>query len=56
MINPNEQEDNKRRKLDVLAEIMEKHPELFYDTSELSSIDNNEVTQKTIEEWLEVLR
>lgn len=40
---------------DMLIAMMEEHPELFYDTSELDGIDNavenDSVTQKTIKEW-----
>lgn len=40
---------------DIFIELMEEHPELFYDTSELDGLDNGGVndgiTQKTIEEW-----
>ena len=52
-MNPTEQENNDRKKLEVLARIMEKHPKLLYDISELDGIDNNDVTQKTLEEWLD---
>ena len=34
---------------------MEEHPELFYDTSELDGLEDNEVTQKTLNEWIEEL-
>ena len=54
-MNPTEQDNNDRKKLEVLARIMEEHPELLYDISELDGIDNNDVTQKTLEEWLDEL-
>ena len=40
---------------DILIELMEEHPELFYDTSELDGLQGNEVTQKTLNEWIEEL-
>lgn len=41
--------------LDIFIELMEEHPELFYDTSELDGLEDNEVTQKTLNEWIEEL-
>ena len=38
---------------DIFIELMEEHPELFYDTSELDGLEDNEVTQKTLNEWIE---
>lgn len=40
---------------DIFIELMEEHPELFYDTSELDGLEDNEVTQKTLNEWIEEL-
>lgn len=40
---------------DILIAMMEEHPELFYDTSELGGLEDNEVTQKTPNEWIEEL-
>ncbi len=40
---------------DILIAMMEEHPELFYDTSELEGLEDNEVTQKTLKEWIEEL-
>jgi hypothetical protein len=39
--------------LDNLIAMMEEHPELFYDTSELEGMEDNEVTQKPLNEWIE---
>ena len=36
-------------------EYMEEHPELFYDISELDGLEDNEVTQKPLNEWIEEL-
>ena len=41
--------------LDNLIAMMEEHPELFYDTSELEGMEDNEVTQKPLNEWIEEL-
>lgn len=38
---------------DILIAMMEEHPELFYDTSELDGLEDNEVTQKPLNEWIE---
>jgi hypothetical protein len=40
---------------DIFIELMEEHPELFYATSELDGLEDNEVTQKTLNEWIEEL-
>ena len=40
---------------DILIAMMEEHPELFYDTSELEGMEDNEVTQKPLNEWIEEL-
>ena len=40
---------------DIFSELLEEHPELFYDTSELDGLEDNEVTQKTLNEWIEEL-
>ena len=40
---------------DIFIELMEEHPELFYDTSELDGLEDNEVTRKTLNEWIEEL-
>ena len=39
--------------LDNLIAMMEEHPELFHDTSELEGLEDNEVTQKTLNEWID---
>ena len=41
--------------LDNLIAMMEEYPELFYDTSELEGMEDNEVTQKPLNEWIEEL-
>ena len=40
---------------DIFIELMEEHPELFYDSSELEGMEDNEVTQKPLDEWIEEL-
>ena len=40
---------------DIFIELMEEHPELFYDTSELDGLEDNEMTLKTLIEWIEEL-
>ena len=40
---------------DILIAMMEEHPELFYDTSELDGLEDDEVTQKPLNEWIEEL-
>lgn len=40
---------------DILIAMMEKHPELFYDTSELDGLEDDEVIQKPLDEWIEDL-
>ena len=40
---------------DVLIAMMEEHPELFYDTSELDGLEDDEVIQKPLDEWIEDL-
>ena len=40
---------------DILIAMMEEHPELFYDTSELDGLEDDEVIQKPIDEWIEDL-
>ena len=40
---------------DIFIAMMEEHPELFYDTCELGGMEENEVTQKTLNEWIEEL-
>lgn len=40
---------------DILIAMMEEYPELFYDTSELDGLEDNEVTQKALNEWIEEL-
>ena len=40
---------------DILIGLMEEHPELFYDTSELEGFEDNEVAQKPLNEWIEEL-
>ena len=48
---------NKEESYDVLIELMEENPMMFYDTSELEDLGgdgiNDGVTQKTIQEWEE---
>ena len=48
---------NKAENYDVLIELMEENPMLFYDTSELEDLGgdgiNDGVTQKTTQEWEE---
>lgn len=44
----------KEEKLEKLAAFIEEHPEIFYDTTELDDCED-EVIQKTFEEWLEEL-
>ena len=48
---------NKEENYDILIELMEENPMLFYDTSELEDLGgdgiNDGVTQKTIQEWEE---
>ncbi len=48
---------NKEENYDVLIELMEENPMLFYDTSELEDLGgdgiNDGVTQKTTQEWEE---
>ena len=38
---------------DIFIAMMEEHPELFYDTSELDGLEDDKVTQKTQNEWIE---
>ena len=38
---------------DKFIAMMEEHPELFYDTSELDGLEDDKVTQKTQNEWIE---
>ena len=40
---------------DILIAMMEEHPELFYDTSELDGLEDDEVIQKPLDEWIEDL-
>ena len=40
---------------DILIAMMEEHPELFYDTSELDGLEDDEVIQKPLNEWIEEL-
>ena len=40
---------------DILIAMMEEHPELFYDTSELDGLEDDEVIQKSLDEWIEDL-
>ena len=40
---------------DILIAMMEEHPELFYDTSELDGLEDDEVIQKPLGEWIENL-
>lgn len=40
---------------DILIAMMEEHPELFYDTSELDDLEDDEVIQKPLDEWIEDL-
>ena len=40
---------------DILVAMMEEHPELFYDTSELDGLEDDEVIQKPLDEWIEDL-
>jgi len=50
--------NNKKKEMeerDILIAMMEEHPELFYDTSELEGMEDNEVTQKPLNEWIEEL-
>ena len=48
---------NKEENYDILIELMEENPMLFYDTSELEDLGgdriNDGVTQKTTQEWEE---
>lgn len=39
----------------ILIAMMEEHPELFYDTSELDGLEDDEVIQKPLDEWIEDL-
>lgn len=56
LIAPGESEDEtKEKRLEKFAAIMEEHPEMFYDTTELDDLDGEE-TQKTLEEWLEEIQ
>jgi len=41
---------NKNEQFELFAEMMEANPTLFYDTTELDGMENNEVTQKTLPE------
>ena len=45
---------NEKKKKSFI-EFMEEHPELFYDISELDGSEDNEVTQKPLNEWIEEL-
>lgn len=45
---------NEKKKKSFI-EFMEEHPELFYDISELDGLEDNEVTQKPLNEWIEEL-
>jgi len=50
--------NNKKKEMeerDIFIAMMEEHPELFYDTSELEGMKDNEVTQKPLNEWIEEL-
>ncbi len=40
---------------DILIAMMEEHPELFYDTCELDGLEDDEVIQKPLDEWIEDL-
>lgn len=40
---------------DILIAMMEEHPELFYDTSELDGLEDDEVIHKPLDEWIEDL-
>lgn len=40
---------------DILIAMMEEHPELFYDTSELDGLEDDEMIQKPLDEWIEDL-
>lgn len=40
---------------DILIAMLEEHPELFYDTSELDGLEDDEVIQKPLDEWIEDL-
>ena len=40
---------------DILIAMMEEHPELFYDTSELDGLEDDEVIQKPLDGWIEDL-
>lgn len=40
---------------DILIAMMEEHPELFCDTSELDGLEDDEVIQKPLDEWIEDL-
>ena len=48
---------NKEESYDVLIELMEENPMMFYDTSEFEDLGshgiNDGVTSKTIQEWEE---
>lgn len=44
-----------RKEEKSFIEFMEEHPELFYDISELDGFEDNEVTQKPLNEWIEEL-
>jgi hypothetical protein len=40
---------------DILIAMMEEHPELFYGTSELDGLEDDEVIHKPLDEWIEDL-
>lgn len=45
----------KMEERDILIAMLEEHPELFYDTSELDGLEDDEVIQKPLDEWIEDL-
>ena len=53
----NKNPDNSRQEAyEAFTDMMENHPELFYDTSELDDMEDGSVTHKNLEEWLEEIK